>query len=463
MKRNFLALVLMTVTFTACKKDYDNVFDKSPDERINEALASYNTVLTGAENGWKAFIKTDSGKGSTYSFYFKFSADNRVNMFSDFDSASAVKSQQTSYRLKAQQQPTLIFDTYSYVHVLADPNESVFLGDNYILFADVNLSQGGQIGQGLLSDFEFIFDNSRIKSDTVELTGKVHNTRLIMVKATKAEEDAYNSGQLNLGLSINKILTYFKRLTIGAQSYDVTIDPLTRQFTFSWVDAGGNLKTFSTGYYFVVGGIIFTNPFVDGGLTISGFTNVTWNPSTETVSLTASDNTPATIKGIVVPVRVDVGAPRRWYQYAINNGASYWAALTGFHVNGVDDAFGARSLKVGDSSFYYFIYWPKVTASNDFFGPVFIDAAQTGVDLFYGTAPGIPTFTSDGRAIFSPHPTRDYGPPNFLPYPTSGPAAQTRALLYNSSGYYFVQTSETTYDMVSAQDGKSWITWYFLF
>src|SRR5215216_4660860 len=157
MRKIILLAFIIAVAFSACRKYDDHIFDKSPDERINEAIASYQSTLTGAANGWKAFIKTDSGKGSTYSFYFKFSTDNRVKMYSDFDSTSAVTPQESSYRLKAQQQPTLIFDTYSYVHVLADPNEGVVLADNFVLFANVN---GGPIGQGLLSDFEFIIDNA---------------------------------------------------------------------------------------------------------------------------------------------------------------------------------------------------------------------------------------------------------------------------------------------------------------
>ena len=53
-------------------------------------------------------------------------------MFSDFDSTSAVTLQESSYRLKAEQQPTLIFDTYSYVHVLADPNEAVVISQRQL-------------------------------------------------------------------------------------------------------------------------------------------------------------------------------------------------------------------------------------------------------------------------------------------------------------------------------------------
>jgi hypothetical protein len=280
---------------------------------------------------------------------------------------------------------------------------------------------------------------------------------MTLVRATKAEADAYTSGQLAAGLNLNRILTYFKRLTIGSQLYDIKIDAVTRQIVFSWLDGSGNLQTFTTGYYYIAGGIAFTTPLVNGSQTISGFSNITWTSATATINLTVAGN-PATITGIIVPLKVDAGAPRRWWNYAVNNGNTYWVSLRGFHVNGVDDAFGVQSLTNGGFTYFYWIYWPRVTASNDFFGPAFLNATGTALDIFYGTAP-TPNFTADGRAIFIQ--LGDYGPPNFLTYPTTGPAAQTRTLLYNSSGYYFVQTGATTYDMVSAADGKSWITWEF--
>src|ERR1051325_9904402 len=96
---------------------------------------------------------------------------------------------------------------------------------------------------------------------------------------------------------------------------------------------------------------------------------------------------------------------------------SYWISINGFHVNGVDDAFGIRSVVSGTNSYYFLLYWPAYATGNDFFGPVFIDAARTSLSLFYGTAPkGPPTFTADGRAVFVELGT--YGP-----YPTTGPAA----------------------------------------
>ena len=423
---------LMILFIFSCKRENDRVFDKSPDERLNEAIAAYQAQLSSAQNGWKGLLKTDGGRGSTHSFFFKFNNANRVVMLSDFDSLSAVTMKESSYRLKGLQLPSLIFDTYSYLHVLSDPDESV---------------NGGTRGAGLLSDFEFYFDYGS-SADTIFLTGTINSSKLTLVKATQAEEQAYTSGQLAAGLVLNKILTYFKRLTIGGQLYDIQINTVTRQFTFTWLDANGVLQSFTTGYYFIAGGIVFTTPLVNGSQTITGLTNMSWNQGTETITVTVN-NTAATITGIVVPLKVDIAAPRRWWDFAIANGNSFWISQTGFHVNGVDDAFGIQTL----TRYFFLAYWPEYQPGNDLFAPIFINAAGTGLELQYGTAPR-PTFTADGRLVFNY--LGDYGP-----YPNTGPSGQSRALLYNASGYYFVQTGATTYDMVSAANGKSWITWEF--
>ena len=441
MKKVLIFVLIISAYLASCKKADKSAFDKSPDERLNETLAAYQSQLSGAQNGWKALIQVDSGKGAIYSFYFKFNDANRVVMLSDFDSLSAVSPKESSYRLKALQQPSLMFDTYSYLHVLSDPDPRV---------------NGQNFGAGLLSDFEFYFDSA--SADNIKLVGRIHGSKLILIRATQAEEDLYNNGALASGLNINKILTYFKRLTIGSQLYDIRIDPVTRQFIFSWLDASGNLVTFSTGYYFTAGGIGFTNPLVNGSQTISGFSNISWNQATETINLT-SGSTAATITGVVIPLKVDVSAPRRWWQYAVDNGNSYWISFNGFHINGIDDALGLRSLTSGTDTYYALFYWPAVTTGNDAFGPFFLNAAGTSLVLAYVNAPAVPNFTTDGRAIFVN--LGDYGPPNFLPYPATGPAALSKTLLYNSSGYYFVQTSATSYDMVSAADGKAWISWEF--
>ena len=88
------------------------------------------------------------------------------------------------------------------------------------------------------------------------------------------------------------------------------------------------------------------------------------------------------------------------------------------------------------------------------FAPVFINAAGTALELRYGAAPATPSFTAGGLAKFTL--LGNYGN-----YPANGPAALSRNQLLIPEGYYFVQTGETSYDMVSAANGKAWITWEF--
>lgn len=431
MKKNFIYLLLTSALFSACNKDDSNLFTKSPDERLNEALTAYQSQLTGATNGWKGFVYTKSG--GVYSFYFKFNDSNRVNMLSSFDSASAVTLKESSYRLKALQQPSLLFDTYSYLHVLADPDPD---------------ENGGIVGVGLQSDFEFYFDSS--SADTINLVGRLNGNKATLIKVTSEEAAGFMNGQLASGFLLNKLQTYFKRITIGSERFDFNINPSTR--TISVVDATGNLldTTITTGYYMTFGGIGFMKPLVAGAQTISGISNITYNQSSQTISCTVN-NAVATISSVVVPLKVDTNAPRRWWNFKAANDA-FWLSFSGFHVNGVDNVFRLDTLTAGTNSYYFLIYYPKFRNGNDFFGPIFLNSTQDSLKLVYGSIPAAPSYTSDGRAVFTELGT-------YPPYPATGGAALALMLFYNQRGYYFVQTSEGTFDMVSAFDGRSWISW----
>lgn len=447
--RNFLFfLVLWLSALASCKKEDGTAFDQSPDERINATLSQYQSLLSGSPYGWVGVVQPAGG--GAYSFYFKFNNANRVTMYADFDAESAITPRESSYRLKALQQPSLLFDTYSYLHLLSDPNESTIT-----VQSNVNGLRGGQLGQGLQSDFEFALDSTR--ADTVWMTGRQHGTRAYLIKATQGEAAAYASGQLGRGLTqmqnLNKILYYFKRLTLGGKTYDVSINDNTKSIAFTWVDGSGNVQTFSTTYYYTVNGIQLVNAFSDGTQTITGFTDITWNAGPGTFSLKANNNN-GTLAGVNSPIAVDKNAPVRWYNLAVNN-STYYLSENGFHVNGVDDAYNLKSLTDGTWSYFYLLYWPQYNTNVDLVAPVFINQARDQITLLYGTAPRVPTIFSDGRVVF-----REQGA--FGTYPTSGPAAQTRTQLYQSGGYYFVQTGATTFDMVSAADSRIWINWELL-
>ncbi|HRP34160.1 MAG TPA: DUF4302 domain-containing protein, partial [Agriterribacter sp.] len=194
MNRFTLYMLSLLLLFSACRKD-EPVFDQSPDARINATLSEYQAALLNSATGWKATIMP--GAGGLYHFYFRFNNENRVFMYSDFDTATAKYQKESSYRLKALQQPTLIFDTYSYLHLLSDPDAAV---------------NGGNYGSGLSADFEFSMDT--LYADSIILRGKMNNTRLKLEKASQQELDEWQNGQWAEALSfvnVTNIQNYFKR------------------------------------------------------------------------------------------------------------------------------------------------------------------------------------------------------------------------------------------------------------
>ena len=436
MKKSFIYILAAAIGLNGCNK-HEDAFDKSPDERVNEALATYQKALTASEYGWKGLIYPAGLEGGVVAFYFKFDEANRVEMFSDFDSTSAVTPMTASYRLKALQQPSLIFDTYSYVHVLADPDAAV---------------NGGSYGAGLISDFEFAIDG--IAGDSIKLIGRFNKSKALLVKATQAEmQNYYDKKYANrLFKNISKYITYFKRLVVGGSQYEINVNQTTRTITFTWVDDNGNIQTYTTGYYYTPDGIALSPAFTDGKTTISSLNNISWNATTTTLSFSVN-GTASSIVGSGTPIKVDLDGPTRWWQYAVKQGG-YWISPQGFHVNGVDDAYGITKT----TNFYFLMYWPKYGTSGsttyDLLGSVKL--VNNALSLPYGLGYRQPTFSSDGRITF-PY----LGQLGTIPTADSVAVAKTRIQFSDASGYYLVRLDSTTYDMVSAKDGKAWINWQF--
>ncbi|TDH26833.1 DUF4302 domain-containing protein [Segetibacter sp. 3557_3] len=448
MKNVFGYILLVSVILSSCRKDDAPAFEKSADERLNEVLTNYQNQLTSAENGWKAVIYPAGG--GAFSFYFKFNASNRVNMVSDFDSASAVTLKESSYRLKALQQPSLVFDTYSYVHVLADPNENVGVK------ADVN---GGPVGVGLKSDFEFYFDSS--STDTINLIGRMNGSKAVLVKATPQEAQVFTSGAFNINQfrsAYGRILEYFKRLSIGGQTYELNINNTTRRITFNWLDASNNLQSFSSLFYFNTTGIGFVTPFNTGTTVISELRNVNWVSASNSLTVTIGTVT-GTIAGAKAPLKIDISAPQRWRQYAIDNGNDYWYSPWGWHSNGVDDVLNLRTSIPG---YNYVIYGPRGYGGwtgGDLCGV--IHSAGNGARAASYAAPpaianGIIKFTwlqsniGFGSALPAAANNLIYGTTNSI-----------RAYLTDPDGFYLVQTGPSSYDMVETAEAKTWISWLF--
>lgn len=435
MKRILSYIILAWVAFSACSKDDDPVFPDSADERIRKTLAAYQSALEGSPNGWNGVLTTKNGV--IYHFHFSFNSANRVQMFSDIDKSTGSTRKESSYRLKALQQPVLIFDTYSYIHYLADPADSV---------------AGGVDGQGLGSDFEFRLDT--LMTDSIRLTGRFQQAKLVLKKASANDAAAWQNGVWAKNLAITNIrkdiLHYFKRLTVGSRSYDLTIDPVYRHVNFTWRDANGAEQSHASDFYFTTDGMVLIDALQDGSSTISRLSDFVFTSNTFSYALKVNGTASATIAGVNAPIVPDVDAPVRWINAVGSTG--YWSSYRAVHVNGVDDAYG-----LGRLPNYMFLYFQPVYDDNGNFqycaaGPVFLE--NGGLTLPYFAALGVRGLTANGRIIF-----QELGEAGTVPASHRPAFDGNIDWMAQSSGFFLVQTGADTYDMVSAADSRVWFSW----
>ncbi|WP_167343657.1 DUF4302 domain-containing protein [Pedobacter borealis] len=188
MKR-ILYLFMICLAMASCKKDsFVSDFDQKPEERIAESIASVTNTLTSAPNGWIATLPTNAG--GAYGFYMTFDANQNVTMYADLNDNTAKTLGKSTFRVKAVLGTELIFDTYNYISMLADPNNGVF---------------GGAGNTGYKSDVEFTY--SRATVDSIFFIGKAYRQTLAMVKATAAQKAAYTAEGLKT--SSDRLKSFF--------------------------------------------------------------------------------------------------------------------------------------------------------------------------------------------------------------------------------------------------------------
>jgi hypothetical protein len=264
MKKKLLYIILALSAFiTSCKKDEDPIFE-DPDTRLSAALAENQAQLINAPNGWKATIYPHGGKGFTY--YFKFTADGKVTMLSDFNATTATKPAESTYRLKALQRPTLIFDTYNYVHLAADPDAGV---------------SGGANARGLTSDFEFGFVSAA--GDSLKMEGTFNFNQMVMVKLSADESQKILAGGLKTMTDANTAyLTANKNPYIQLDANvrgALLIDPVAKTVKLNYLDdkEASLLQTVSFAYG--IGKLVLSNYITYGSIR---FNELLWDAATNT-------------------------------------------------------------------------------------------------------------------------------------------------------------------------------------
>ncbi|TCC88988.1 DUF4302 domain-containing protein [Pedobacter hiemivivus] len=274
MKIKILSIFCLALALSSCKKGSEDLMidGKLPELRSQESLETYGKALTSASNGWAGYLFTEGGGG--YGFYMDFNDQDRVNMLAEIDAGTATDIMESTYRLKAVMGPSLIFDTYNYLHLLADPNSDVV---------------GGTAGVGFKSDFEFEF--SSLKGDTVKLVGKKRRSDLFLVKLNAEQQDFYLKGGLKT--LVSDLTTYFnanKNLYITGNAevskvqFSVNMALNVKKAFFTWVE-NGVVKTAEAPFAYTTNGMFFNKPLVFNNI---AFKTITWDKSKNLLTATTT-------------------------------------------------------------------------------------------------------------------------------------------------------------------------------
>lgn len=268
-KRSWI-YVLLVMLVSSCTKKTEELFSESPDQRLQKALTAYRTALVQAP-GWKLFVYpeglNDEGievGGLTY--YIRFPDSNRVSMVSDFMIDMASTPKESGYRVRANQRPSLVFDTYSYIHVAADPDPEVSLSP----------TQTGGFGWG--TDFDFSFTTAA-PEDTLVLEGNFNNSDALMIPATQEEMDAAFGGQLaNIMQKTSDFSSSgpFLNFTAADNSkVGVSFNLFLYRINFNYISDNA-LLTISAPFSHTTYGVHFKSPVTVGGHT---FQDMYWDES----------------------------------------------------------------------------------------------------------------------------------------------------------------------------------------
>ena len=117
MKKIVLFISILAIAFSSCDKEgVDEIFDKSPEERVTEQLNIVRADLMSNEMGWLSTYTFAEGKEELV-LIIKFIDDTRAEITAP--ELGNLK-QESSYSLRYTQQVDLVFDTHSFLAWLVD-------------------------------------------------------------------------------------------------------------------------------------------------------------------------------------------------------------------------------------------------------------------------------------------------------------------------------------------------------
>ena len=230
MKKVFSIIICGAVVagFTSCKNEEEDIFGESSALRLNHAVATYDDLLTSAENGWvMEYFANEEEQG--YPMLVKFDKSGAVTFAAKnhYSSNDVYATEESLYEVIADNGPVLSFNSYNTLfHIFADPAD----------IPDTPIEESDETGVGHEGDYEFVIYEG--DADHFVMKGKKHGLGINMYKlpADQSWDTYYDQiDEIKNSYFSAKIPTLW--LTVGNERYTITdmSDGL-----FSFVPEGGD-------------------------------------------------------------------------------------------------------------------------------------------------------------------------------------------------------------------------------
>lgn len=337
MQKNIILILLLSIFAFSCEKGkVEELFDESANVRAAAQVEKYKTQLASPQFGWKGTYYPDGATGGGYSFYLKFDIFGGLIMYSDVAGLKADQAFETSYQVKSLQKPTLIFDTYNYLHELVNPDYNGGTGE----FADLELSI------------------TAATDDKITLVGTRNRTEMVLTKLSSTEYESVKSGGIKNIIQNTVDLFNSDTYTIinfpTGEKADVFIDLNTKFVTLYYI-TNNNISTKEAAFYTTPIGIQFKNPIVLFGATIQ---ELIWDNTLKTYYYTSGGNRTNLVQSI---------KPSMPFYYALGTyfstlvldpniatqSASYKALYAEIKAKTIALSTAAPTRVIGDIYFYY--------------------------------------------------------------------------------------------------------------
>lgn len=241
----YLMLMMLPFFMQSCLKDDDEVFDKNPSERMDEALKEYKSLLASSEKGWVMEYYAAPGQiYGGYVFAMEFT-ESSVTAYSDL----ALNQKSTSlYQLIADDGPVLSFDTYNmFLHFFSDPSADMY--------------------EAFQGEFEFILMGTSDDKSEIYLKGKKTGNRMTM-RRLEVSATEYVGSTVDMYNAVNTAPKY--GAIVEGDSVDCTI--AGNYLSMAYTDNDASVQTVDMAFCYTPTGIRFYQPITINGVEIASMT-----------------------------------------------------------------------------------------------------------------------------------------------------------------------------------------------